>query len=84
MALLIGILIYRTGVLLHFFNTYISDYQTATDGFATGDYVNFYSFLLVMIVIIANISILSVMFVKKKPKKNLFAILFFRSIFSLI
>ena len=68
MALLIGILIYRTGVLLHFFNTYISDYQTATDGFATGDYVNFYSFLLVMIVIIANISILSVMFVKKKPK----------------
>ena len=68
MALFIGILIYRTGVLLHFFNTYINDYQTATDGFITGNYINLYSFLLVIIIIIANIAILSVMFVKKKPK----------------
>ncbi len=68
MALFIGILIYRTGVLLHFFNTYINDYQTATDGFITGNYINLYSFLLVMVVIITNIIILSVMFLKKKPK----------------
>ena len=68
MALFIGILIYRTGVLLHFFNTYINNYQTAIDGFITGNYINLYSFLLVMVVIIANIIILSVMFLKKKPK----------------
>ena len=68
MALLIAILIYRTGILLSFFNTYLDDYRMATDGFVLGDVINIYSFFLVLIVIIATIIVMSVMFVKKKPK----------------
>ncbi len=68
MALLIAILIYRSGVLLSFFNVYLDDYRSATDGFVLGDMINIYSFLLVLVVIIATIIVMSVMIVKKKPK----------------
>ena len=68
MALLIGILIYRTGVLLSFFNTYLEDYNVAINGFELGATINIYSFILALLVIVATILVMSVMIVKKKPK----------------
>ncbi len=68
MAILIGILIYRTNILLSFFGTYLDDYKLALDGFVLGDTINIYSFLLILIIIIATVAVMSVMIVKKKPK----------------
>lgn len=64
-----AMLIYRTIVIGNFLTDYIQDYATASSGFVLGDYINFYSFLVVLIVIIFTIVVLSVMFVKDKPKK---------------
>ena len=69
MALLMAILIYRTWVIANYFSNYIDDYVTASNGFVVGHYINFYSFFLVLIVIILNVLVLSVLFVKNKPKK---------------
>lgn len=69
MALLMGVLIYRTFVLGKFFSTYAADYTTASSGFVLGNYINIYSFIMALIVIIFNIVVLSVLFVKDKPKK---------------
>ncbi len=68
MALLIAVLIYHTSVLFSFFNAYLADYSTTTANFVLGDIINIYSFLNALIVIIATLIVMSVMFVKKKPK----------------
>ncbi|MCI9110569.1 MAG: hypothetical protein HFH47_02005 [Bacilli bacterium] len=69
MAILMGILIYRTGIIARFFSDYINDYVTASNGFMVGSYINLYSFLLALLIIILTIVVLSVLFVKEKPKK---------------
>ncbi len=69
MAVLMGILIYRTWVITGFLNSYIGNYLLATDDFVLGHYINFYSFIMALIIVILNVVILSVLFVKKKPKK---------------
>ncbi len=69
MAILMAILIYRTGIIANFFNDYIEDYVTASNGFLVGNYINLYSFLLALLIIILTITVLSVLFVKEKPKK---------------
>ena len=69
MAVLMAILIYRTIVIGKFLTDYLQDYATASSDFMLGNYINFYSFLLVLVVIIFTIVVTSVMFVKDKPKK---------------
>lgn len=69
MAILMGILIYRTGIIAKFFNDYIKDYVTASNGFMVSNYISLYSFLLALLIIILTIVVLSVLFVKDKPKK---------------
>ena len=69
MAILMGILIYRTGIIAKFFSDYIADYITASNGFMIGNYMSIYSFLLALLIIILTIVVLSVLFVKDKPKK---------------
>lgn len=69
MAILMGILIYRTGIIAKFFSDYINDYITASNGFMIGNYMNIYSFLLALLIIILTIIVLSVFIVKDKPKK---------------
>jgi len=69
MAILMGILIYRTGIIAKFFNDYLKDYVTASNGFVVGNYINLYSFLLALLIIILTIIVLSVLLVKDKPKK---------------
>jgi len=64
-----GILIYRTGIIAKFFNDYLKDYVTASNGFVVGNYINLYSFLLALLIIILTIIVLSVLLVKDKPKK---------------
>ncbi len=69
MALLMAFLIYRTWTIANFFSRYIDDYVTASNGFIVGNYINFYSFLLALMVVILNVLVLSVLIVKNKPKK---------------
>lgn len=69
MAVLMAILIYQTFKIGNFLTEYINDYIMATDGFALSHYINFYLFLLTLLVIILTIVVTSVMFVKNKPKK---------------
>lgn len=69
MAILMCFLIYRTGVIANFFNEYINDYVTASNGFILGNYINVYSFILALFIVIFTVIVLSVLFVKGKPKK---------------
>ena len=69
MAILMGILIYRTGIIAKFFSDYIADYITTSNGFMIGNYMSIYSFLIALLIIILTIVVLSVFFVKDKPKK---------------
>lgn len=69
MAILMGILIYRTGIIAKFFSDYINDYVTASNGFMVSNYISLYSFLLALLIIVLTIVVLSVLFVKEKPKK---------------
>lgn len=64
-----GIMIYRTIIIGSFLNTYIDDYSAATANFSLGDYINLYSFIVVLLIIIFTIIVMSVMIVKQKPKK---------------
>ncbi len=69
MAVLMTILMYRTFVIGHFLDKYISDYAAASNGFDLGKYINFSHFLLCVLIIILTVTVTSVMFVKNKPKK---------------
>lgn len=69
MAVLMAILIYRTGIIGKFLTDYINDYATASSGFVISDYINFYSFLITLLIIILTIVVMSVLIFKKKPKK---------------
>lgn len=69
MAILMGIMIYRTIVIGSFLNHYIDNYAEATANFSLGDYINLYSFMIVLLIIIFTIFMTSVMVVKQKPKK---------------
>ncbi len=68
MALLMAILIYHTFKIGKFISQYVSDYTVASS-FVIGDYISIYSFLLALVIIIGTIIVLSVLFVKDKPKK---------------
>ncbi|MBR2833399.1 MAG: hypothetical protein IKE75_03090 [Bacilli bacterium] len=68
MSVLMATLIYQTFIIGRFLNKYIADY-TAADNFVLSNYINFYSFLFCLLVIILVIIVSSVMFVKKKPLK---------------
>ena len=68
-ALLMLALLYQTYVLFNLFNTYVSDYSIIESGFETGDYINIYSFIIPLIIILGNIVVLSVLFIKKKNTK---------------
>ena len=68
-AVLMAVLIYHTFRIGKFLTDYINDYIMATDGFDLSNYINFYIFLLTLLVIILTIVVTSVMFVKNKPKK---------------
>lgn len=67
LTVLIAYLIYRTGLSLTFFNEYISTNKSVIDQDLTGALFNIYMFIIPFIIIIADIVILSVMYVKKKP-----------------
>ncbi len=69
MAVFMAVLLYRTLKIGNYLTSYIKDYIMASDGFVLGQYVNFYIYLLTFFVIILSVSVLSVMIVKKKPKK---------------
>jgi len=69
MAILMGILIYRTWMIASFLNRYVNDYITASNNFVIGSYINIYSFLIPLFIVIFTIIVLSVLFVKQKPKK---------------
>ncbi len=64
---LIAYLIYRTGLSLAFFNEYISTNQTVIDQDLTGNLFNIYMFVIPFLIILASVTILSVMQLKKKP-----------------
>lgn len=69
MAILMCFLIYRTGIIAKFFNEYINDYVTASNGFVLGNYITLYSFILALLIVIFTVIVLSVLIVKGKPKK---------------
>ncbi len=69
MAILMCFLIYRTGIIVKFFNEYINDYVTASNGFVLGNYITLYSFILALLIVIFTVIVLSVLIVKGKPKK---------------
>ena len=69
MAVLMALLIYQTLKVGKFLNLYISDYLTATNNFVLSNYINIYTFLLIILIIIFTIVVTSVMFIKNKPKK---------------
>lgn len=69
MAAFMAVLIYRSFKVGNYINDYISDYVSATDGFVLSNYINFYVFLLTLLVVVLTIVVMSVMIVKDKPKK---------------
>lgn len=68
MAIFMAILTYQTIVIGKFLTNYIKDYSIGNN-FAISNYINFYSFLMCILVIVLTIIVTSVMIVKKKPKK---------------
>lgn len=68
MAILMAILIYQTTILGSFLNSYVKDY-TVANNFVLSNYINFYSYIFCLIIIVLTIVVLSVMFIKQKPKK---------------
>lgn len=69
MAILMGILIYRTWKIAKFLNDYVNDYLNVSSDFMVSNYISMYSFLLSLLVVIFTVVVLSVLFVKGKPKK---------------
>lgn len=67
LTILIAYLIYRTGLLLSFFNEYISTGKSVIDQDLTGNLFNLYMFIVPFLIILASIIILSVMVLKQKP-----------------
>lgn len=67
-AVLIGLLLYRTFTLYNFFRSYVSDYSGAVNEFSPRTLINIYSFLGILLVVCLTIVLLSVMVYKKKPK----------------
>ena len=69
MAVLMCFLVYRSFKIGSFLSDYLTDYSKASTDFNLSNYINIYSFILVLVVIILITSVLSVLFIKKKPKK---------------
>ncbi|NLL44295.1 MAG: hypothetical protein GX247_01335 [Mollicutes bacterium] len=67
LTILITYLIYRTGLLLSFFNEYIATSQSVINQDLTGKLFNTYMFISPFLIILGSIVILSVMILKKKP-----------------
>ena len=65
LTILIAYLIYRTGLLLSFFNEYISTGKSVIDQDLTGNLFNLYMFIVPFLIILASIIILSVMVLKQ-------------------
>ena len=67
MTIIICYLIYRTSILLNFFNEYVGGYTNVVGQDLTGNLFNFLMFFLPFLLMIISIIILSVMVLKKKP-----------------
>lgn len=68
MAILMGVLIYRSAKIGLFINDYI-DTTSVPENYNISNYINFYSFILAMLIIIMTIAMLAVLVKKKKPIK---------------
>ena len=66
LTILITYLIYRTGLLLSFFNEYIATSQSVINQDLTGKLFNTYMFISPFLIILGSIVILSVMIIEKK------------------
>lgn len=67
LTFLIGYLIYRTNVVLTFFNDYITNPTINSGVDFSGQNFNIYMFIVPFLIIVFSIIILSLMFYKKKP-----------------
>lgn len=67
-ALIVGVLLYRSLKLYNFFSSYVSDYSSALNDLSPRTLITMYSFLMILLVIILIIILLSVMIYKRKPK----------------
>ncbi|MDD3392794.1 MAG: hypothetical protein PHE54_04570 [Bacilli bacterium] len=67
LTILMMYLLYRTSLMLSFFNEYVSSSSSVTGQNLTGTYFNIYVFLVPFLIAISSIIILSVMYIKKKP-----------------
>lgn len=68
MAILISIFIYNTAKIMLFLDSYIKDYTSIMGSFNLGEIINVYTFIVSLVVVVFNIIVLSVMYVKKKTK----------------
>lgn len=69
MAILMGFLVYKTWNIVSFVREYISDYSSAIINFSINNIIDSYMFFVAFLIIVADIIVLSVLFLKKKPKR---------------
>lgn len=65
LAILIGILIYKTNIVFSFYKNYINFQATSTEG---ETYLTFFMYILALLIIVINVIIYYLMREKKKPK----------------